>query len=138
MDIPSNIALKLATVPNTYVSADGNNPSTQMIANRPAIGPWEEFVVVSINGNTVALKTSTGSFVQVHADCKLYPTGSSSQDESCQFLMTQAIGGTANVNLQSISNNKYWSVRLDAEGWLECSVSNPEAWETFHFRSISP
>ncbi|HXQ74449.1 MAG TPA: hypothetical protein VN844_28345 [Pyrinomonadaceae bacterium] len=135
MTIPNNLALRLVEDADSYVSAD--TPNIQMIANRAWIGPREEFRVVSLPNSVYALKSSTGKFVQVHDDNKLYPDGEVSTDLRCQFQIMQAAGGGAqNVTLQSMQNKLYWSVRENASKWLECSVKTPQGWETFHYRGI--
>ncbi|MCA1568662.1 MAG: hypothetical protein LC803_24050 [Acidobacteria bacterium] len=135
MTLPTTLALRLVTDLDSYVSAD--TPNTPMIANRAWIGPREEFIVVSLSDSVYALKASTGMFVQVHDDNKLYPDGEVSTDKRCQFqIMQDAGGGSQNVTLQSLHNKLYWSVRENNSKWLECSAKTVKEWEKFHYRGI--
>ncbi|MDT7540318.1 MAG: hypothetical protein QOE33_222 [Acidobacteriota bacterium] len=137
MTLPNNIVLRLVTDSDSYVSADANNPSNQMIANRACIGPWEEFRVVQVHDSVYALQASGDGFVQVHDNNNLYPDGEVSTDPRCQFQVMQATGGgLQNVTLQSMHNKMYWSVRENNSKWLECSIKTPQSWETFLYRGI--
>jgi hypothetical protein len=138
MILPNTLVLRLVDDVHSYVSADANHPSNQMIANRECIGSWEEFTVVQVGDSSVyAVRAAAGGFVQVHGDNKLYPDGNDSTDPRCQFQVMQAArGGSQNVTLKSMHNQMYWSVRENDQKWLECTMEKPESWETFLYRGI--
>jgi len=122
-----------ANANNMYVSADnyGNNP---LIANRTAVGGWEEFRVVNNPDGTVSLLAMANN---------KYVTADLNQGGK---LIAEARGilgwekyrmvavGNGSVTLQSVANNLYVSADLNQGAVLIASRTTASTWEQFVIR----
>lgn len=119
-----------ANANNTYVSADnyGNNP---LIANRTAVGAWEEFKVLNNPDGTVSLLAMVNSkYVSADLNQSAKLIAESRGVLGWEEFRMVAVGNGA-VTFQSVANNLYVSADLNNGGVLIANRSKASTWEQF-------
>jgi hypothetical protein len=125
--IGSTIAMK-AQVNDQFVSAD-NAGADPLIANRPAAGPWEQFLVMDAGSGTIALQAlANNQYVTASASASLI-ANATAIGTSQKFAWIDNGDGT--FSLQAAVNNQF--VCAEAAGASPLIANRPAvgAWEKF-------
>jgi beta-glucanase (GH16 family) len=124
-----------AAANNTFVSAE-NAGAAPLVANRNAVGSWEQFRVVDNGDGTVALRAVINNlFVTVDAASggRLIANRTAVGTTEKFRRLTQSNGTVA---LQAVTNNQYVSADLNIAGVLIANRTTPSTWEQFTFTGL--
>jgi hypothetical protein len=119
-----------------FVSADQNlGTNAPLVANRTAIGGWEQFNMVDAGGGFIALQ-SVGNGRFVSADQNLGPNAPLVANRTAvggweRFRWIELSGGQ--INLQSVGNGRFVSADLNlaSNAPLVANRTSALGWETF-------
>ncbi|HMG53578.1 MAG TPA: family 16 glycosylhydrolase [Kofleriaceae bacterium] len=124
-----------ASANSTFVSAEAAGASP-LVANRTAVGSWEQFRVIDNGDGTIALQAViNGRFVTANLD------------NGGRLIASQTAIGTrerfrrvaqpnGSVALQSVANNLYVSADLNIGNVLVANRAAPSTWEQFTFTRL--
>jgi len=124
-----------ASANNTFVSAEnaGANP---LVANRGAVGTWEQFRVIENGDGTISLQAVVNG-LYVAADLNIggrliaNRTAISTWEK---FRPVSQSGGT--VALQALANSMYVAADLNIGNVLVADRASPGTWEQFTFTGL--
>jgi beta-glucanase (GH16 family) len=132
---PSSAFSIRAAANNTFVSAEQAG-AAPLVANRNAVGSWEQFRVVDNGDGTVSLQAvinaryvtvDTGNGGRLIANRTAIGTGE-------KFRRIAQSNGT--VALQAVTNNLYVSADLNIANVLIANRAAPSTWEQFTFTGL--
>jgi chitinase len=130
-------AVRAATYSSIKASANGsyvcaeNSGADPLVANRTAVGTWEEFQVVNNADGTVSfLSAISGKYVSadLNIGAKLIANRTAIDAWEKFRLMAQSNGTVA---LQAVANGLYVSADLNVGGVLVADRSVAQGWEQF-------
>jgi hypothetical protein len=131
---PSTVSIR-AAANSTFVSAEQAG-AAPLVANRTAVGTWEQFHVVDNGDGTVSLQAVVnGMFVTADASNggRLIANRAAIGTGERFRRLTQ---GNGTVALQSVANNLYVSADLNIAGVLIANRASPSTWEQFTFTGL--
>jgi hypothetical protein len=121
-----------ANANNMYVSADQNLANVQLIANRAAVGAWEQFTVVDAGGGLIALRASNGMYVAADTNIAAYaPLVANRAAIGGWETFTWTDVGTGLVTLRAGTNSLFVSADLNRSANLVADRAIASGWETF-------
>ncbi|HEU4728478.1 MAG TPA: family 16 glycosylhydrolase [Kofleriaceae bacterium] len=124
-----------ASANGTFVSAE-NAGASPLVANRTAVGTWEQFRVIDHGDGTISLQSVVNNSY-VTADL----------NNGTRLIASRATIGTAEkfrritqgngtVALQALANNLYVSADLNIGNVLVANRATPSTWEQFTFTRL--
>jgi hypothetical protein len=126
---------------NLFVSADQNLGATApLVADRPAVGTWEQFQVVDAGGGNIAFRSvGTGNYVS--ADQNLGANAPLVADRTAigtweEYQWIDVAGGQ--VQLKNVGNGKFVSadLNLGTNAPLAANRTAASTWETFSWAVV--
>lgn len=120
---------------NTFVSAE-NAGASPLVANRTAVGTWEQFRVIDNGDGTISLQSVANNlFVTVDSGNGTRLIASRATIGSAEkFRRVTQSNGT--VALQALANNLYVSADLNIGSVLVANRAAPSTWEQFTFTRL--
>ncbi|GIH09033.1 hypothetical protein Rhe02_71000 [Rhizocola hellebori] len=119
-----------ARVNNRYVSAE-NAGAAPLIANRTAIGPWEQFERIAVSSNTFALRArANGRYVSaVNAGAAPLVANATAIGASETFQLVTNTDGS--ITLRAMVNNRYVAAENAGNAPLIANRQAIGSWERF-------
>ncbi|MEU8080089.1 glycoside hydrolase family 99 protein [Catellatospora citrea] len=124
----STVVSLRARVNNRYVAAE-NAGAAPLIANRTAVGPWEQFDRVDLGGGLVALRARVNSRF-VHAD-NTAPLIANATASGAWETFRVVANSDGSVSLLATANNRYVSAENAGAAALVANRTAIGGWEKF-------
>ncbi|BCB84718.1 DUF7910 domain-containing protein [Phytohabitans suffuscus] len=127
---PTGVVSLRARVNGRYVCAESAG-AQPLIANRTAVGPWEQFDLVTVSGDNVALRARANGLYVCADNAGAAPLianrAAVGQWETFQLIRD----ANGSVSLRALANNRYVQAGNAGAGPLLAAVTAIGTWEQF-------
>jgi hypothetical protein len=135
--VPGSVVSLKATVNGKFVCAD-NAGSSPLIANRTAVGPWEQYTVLDAGGGKIALRAQANNKIVCADNGGANPLIANRDAIGSWETFTEVDAGGGNIALRASANGKYVCAENAGANPLIANRTGVGSWETFTVGIIAP
>jgi hypothetical protein len=135
--VPGSVVSLKATVNGKFVCAD-NAGSSPLIANRTAVGPWEQYTVLDAGGGKIALRAQANNKIVCADNGGANPLIANRDAIGSWETFTEVDAGGGNIALRASANGKYVCAENAGANPLIANRTGYGSWETFTVGIIAP